>query len=51
MSYLNSIDVTVNDLKPDTIYTIGVLLIMDDAYFNENDIVYGQYRTKCECMY
>ncbi|XP_060872815.1 uncharacterized protein LOC132946770 [Metopolophium dirhodum] len=37
----------IRDLEPDTEYTVGVLLIADDGNFNEQSIVYGQYKTPC----
>ncbi|XP_001948568.2 uncharacterized protein LOC100163240 [Acyrthosiphon pisum] len=37
----------IRDLEPDTKYTVGVLLIADDGDFNEQNIVYGQYKTPC----
>ncbi|CAI6354595.1 unnamed protein product [Macrosiphum euphorbiae] len=37
----------IRDLEPDTKYKIGVLLIADDGSFNEQNIVYGQYKTPC----
>eukprot|EP00102_Acyrthosiphon_pisum_P025257 XP_016662467.1 PREDICTED: uncharacterized protein LOC100570133 [Acyrthosiphon pisum] len=49
-SISNTNDVTlevIRDLEPDTKYTVGVLLIADDGNFNEQDIVYGQYKTPC----
>lgn len=44
---LNITEYTISDLETETIYTIGVLLIMDDENFNEQDIVFGQYNTIC----
>lgn len=41
----------IRDLEPDTKYTVGVLLIADDGNFNEEDIVYGQYKTLCMRKY
>ncbi|XP_060872331.1 uncharacterized protein LOC132946371 [Metopolophium dirhodum] len=49
-SISNTNDVTlevIRDLEPDTEYTVGVLLIADDGNFNEQNIVYGQYKTPC----
>ncbi|KAL4085361.1 hypothetical protein QTP88_027220 [Uroleucon formosanum] len=37
----------IRGLEPDTKYTVGVLLIADDGNVNEQDIVYGQYKTLC----
>lgn len=37
----------LNDLKPDTLYMVGVLLITDDGNLNEQDIVFGRFRTSC----
>ncbi|KAE9526207.1 hypothetical protein AGLY_013838 [Aphis glycines] len=37
----------ISDLEPDTKYIVGVLLITNDGNFNDQDIVYGQYKTTC----
>ncbi|VVC38854.1 Fibronectin type III,EGF-like, conserved site,Immunoglobulin-like fold,EGF-like domain [Cinara cedri] len=37
----------LSDLKPDSLYKIGVLVITNDGNFNDQDIVYGHYRTMC----
>ncbi|XP_060872332.1 LOW QUALITY PROTEIN: uncharacterized protein LOC132946372 [Metopolophium dirhodum] len=37
----------IGDLESDTMYKVGVLLIADDGDFNEQNIVYGQYKTPC----
>jgi len=37
----------LNNLEPDTAYIIGVLVITDDGNFNQEDIVYGVYKTSC----
>eukprot|EP00102_Acyrthosiphon_pisum_P024417 XP_016661627.1 PREDICTED: uncharacterized protein LOC100163765 [Acyrthosiphon pisum] len=37
----------IRDLESDTKYTVGALLIADDGDFNEQNIVYGQYKTPC----
>lgn len=37
----------LNDLEADTEYMIGVLLITDDGNFNDQDIVYGRFKTSC----
>ncbi|CAI6352820.1 unnamed protein product [Macrosiphum euphorbiae] len=37
----------IRDLESDTKYTFGVLLIADDGNFNEQNMVYGQYKTPC----
>lgn len=46
---INNIKVTqtINNLIPGTTYYIGVQLIMNDGVFNEKDVVFGQYKTKC----
>ncbi|KAL5238474.1 hypothetical protein ACI65C_005884 [Semiaphis heraclei] len=38
---------TLSDLEPDTVYLVGVLLITDDGNFNDQDIVYGEFKTSC----
>ncbi|CAI6356794.1 unnamed protein product [Macrosiphum euphorbiae] len=38
---------TLSGLEPDTIYLVGVLLITDDGNFNDQDIVYGNFKTSC----
>ncbi|XP_008186132.1 uncharacterized protein LOC100169299 [Acyrthosiphon pisum] len=37
----------IRDLESDTKFMVGVLLIADDGDFNEQSIVYGQYKTQC----
>lgn len=37
----------LSDLKPDTDYMVGVMLITNDGNFNDQDIVYGHYTTSC----
>lgn len=37
----------LSNLKADTEHTVGVLLIMDDGNFNNQDIVFGKYMTSC----
>jgi len=37
----------LNDLESDTIYMVGVLVITDDGNYNDQDIVYGEYKTMC----
>ncbi|XP_060843561.1 uncharacterized protein LOC132923516 isoform X3 [Rhopalosiphum padi] len=37
----------ISNLEPDTNYKVGVLLIADDGNFNDQDVVYGQYKTTC----
>lgn len=37
----------LNDLDVDTTYMIGVIVISDNGNFNDQDIVYGTYRTSC----
>lgn len=42
----------LNDLLPDTTYMVGVLVITDDGNFNDQDILYGQYKTSyCKRKY
>ncbi|CAI6359203.1 unnamed protein product [Macrosiphum euphorbiae] len=48
ISNTNNVTIEViSDLEPDTKYTVGVLLIANDGDFNEQNIVYGQYKTPC----
>lgn len=37
----------ISNLEPDTKYIVGVLLITNDGNFNDQDVVYGQYKTPC----
>ncbi|XP_050064102.1 uncharacterized protein LOC114127525 [Aphis gossypii] len=37
----------LSDLEVDTVYLVGILLITDDGNFNDQDIVYGQFKTSC----
>jgi len=37
----------LSDLESDTIYMVGVLVITDDGNYNDQDIVYGEYKTLC----
>lgn len=37
----------LKDLKSNTEYKVAVLLMSDDGNFNEEDLVYGLYRTSC----
>ncbi|XP_060854158.1 tenascin-like isoform X2 [Rhopalosiphum padi] len=37
----------ISDLESDTFYKVGVLLIAGDGNFNDQDVVYGQYKTTC----
>eukprot|EP00102_Acyrthosiphon_pisum_P025253 XP_016662463.1 PREDICTED: uncharacterized protein LOC107884572 [Acyrthosiphon pisum] len=43
----NATTEVIRDLELDTKYTVGALLIADDGNFNEQNIVYGQYKTAC----
>jgi endothelial-specific receptor tyrosine kinase len=43
----NTSNEILSDLKVDTVYLVGVLLITDDGNFNDQDIVYGQFQTSC----
>ncbi|XP_025196649.1 uncharacterized protein LOC112595599 [Melanaphis sacchari] len=43
----NGTNEILNDLDVDTVYLVGVLLITDDGNFNDQDIVYGQFKTSC----
>lgn len=43
----NETNETLSDLNPDTVYLIGILLITDDGNFNDQDIVYGEFKTSC----
>lgn len=42
---------TLISLEPDTVYLVGVLLITDDGNFNDQDIVYGTFKTSCTRKY
>lgn len=37
----------LSNLKADTEHKVGVLLVMDDGNFNDQDIVLGKYMTSC----
>ncbi|VVC28415.1 Hypothetical protein CINCED_3A016464 [Cinara cedri] len=43
----NETSEVLSDLKADTEYTVGVLLITADGNFNAQDMVYGKYKTSC----
>lgn len=43
----DELDEIINDLESGTTYFVGVLIITDDGDFNDQDIVYGEYKTLC----
>lgn len=48
---MTSTEVIISDLEPDTEYMVGALLIANDGNFNDQDIKYGQYKTRCMRKY
>lgn len=49
-----NIDVTheiLSSLTTDTKYNVGVLLIMEDGNFNDQDVAYGEFKTSCTRKY
>lgn len=48
---LNKTEDIINDLKSDTTYSIGVLLIMEDGNYDNQSIVFAQFKTTCKSKY
>jgi len=41
---------TVDNLKPETSYSFGVIIVSGDGNYNFEDIVTVNYTTLCRCM-
>lgn len=41
----------ISNLLPDTKYNVGVLIVTDDGNFNDQHVVYGEYKTLCKGKY